>query len=288
MTWQPKASQNARAIRLFIESMDNINEALCFPPNPVVGHTGKVARRVSIELRKLLFDGRPLLHTVLQGLRLHPLKGRETLTGDIYKNGRQLAIGPATSEGALLGPVATRRWNITVHPLHGLKFDSTEKKWIFHPMFDTNAAPITRDRWLHQRLFCVDGRGYTLLNTLSFLANKEAAHIDTDNTILLKDMERVHFDNTTYYHIVALLTAAYLSDQYQSSKQANEIEWQPFLDNRSYPVTEPGTFIGGEFQGTEIDPMGLPKVFHETGIPIPIPGAVWTPVQVEESTVVHP
>ena len=34
MTWQPKASQNAKAFRLFLESMDVIEEALCFPLTP--------------------------------------------------------------------------------------------------------------------------------------------------------------------------------------------------------------------------------------------------------------
>ena len=34
MTWTPKPSQNARALRLFMESMDVIVEALCFPVGP--------------------------------------------------------------------------------------------------------------------------------------------------------------------------------------------------------------------------------------------------------------
>ena len=193
MTWHPKSTQNARALRFFMESMDIINEALCFQSNPVVGHMGRVARRVSIELRKLLFDSRPLLHTVLQRPRLHPLNDGGSLTGDTYENERMLSIAPGTSDGLFLGVAATHRWHIEVHPLHGLRFDSTGKKWIIYPIFDTSAAPIPLGRWLRQRLFCVDSREYSLFDALRFLANKEAVHVDIDNDILLEDMERVHF-----------------------------------------------------------------------------------------------
>ena len=288
MTWQPKATQNARSFRLFMESMDVINEALCFPPEPQVGHIGRVARTVSIELRKLLFDSSPLLHMVLQGPRLHPLKARDTLTGDVYENSFQLSIAPATREKVLLGPPATREWNITVHPLHGLKFQKAEKGWILRPMFDTDAMPMALGQWLRQRLFCVENRAYSLLDALKFLANREAAHVDIENTILFKDMERVHFSNTTYYHMVAILAGAYLLGEYRASQQVNGSEWQQFSGYKSYEVSEPASFLGAEFGDAEIDPTGLPYTFHETGIHIPNPGETWKPVQVKESVVVCP
>ena len=248
---------------------------------------GRVARRVSIELRKLLFDSRPLLHTVLQRPRLHPLNDGGSLTGDTYENERMLSIAPGTSDGLFLGVAATHRWHIEVHPLHGLRFDSTGKKWIIYPIFDTSAAPIPLGRWLRQRLFCVDSREYSLFDALRFLANKEAVHVDIDNDILLEDMERVHFGSTTYYHIIAILTAAYLLREYQDSQQANRSEWQKFSNYRSYEAPEPVTFKGGEMLGAEIEPSGLPNVFRETGIPVPVPGETWKPVQVEEATVVY-
>lgn len=288
MAWQPKATQNARAFRLFMESMDVINEALCFPSEPQVGHMGRVARTVSIELRKLLFDSSPLLHRVLQRSRLHPRRAREALTGDIYENGFRLSIAPATSEKVLLGPPATGEWNITVHPLHGLSFHKAEKRWILHPMFDTDAGPVVLKRWLRQRLFCLGNREYSLLDTLRFLANREAAHVDIEDTIIFKDMERVHFAHTTYYHMVAILAAAYLLGEYRTSQQVNGSEWQRFSGYESYEVTEPAAFVGGEFDGGEIDPLGLPGVFHETGIPLPSPGETWKAVQTKESIVVRP
>ena len=288
MTWQPRATQNARSFRLFMESMDVINEALCFPPEPQVVHIGRVARTVSIELRKLLFDGSPLLHRVLQGPRLHPLKARYTLTGDVYENSFQLSLAPANSEKVLLGPPATREWSITVHPLHGLRFHKAGKRWILRPMFDTDAEPMALGQWLSQRLFCVENRGYSLLDTLKFLANKEAAHVDIENTILSKDMERVHFAHTAYYHMVAILAAAYLLGEYRASQQVNGSEWQKFSGYKNNQISEPASFLGAEFGDAEIDPMGLPDMFHETGIPLPNPGETWKAVQVKESVVVRP
>ena len=141
MTWQPKASQNGRAFRLFLESMDVINDALCFPSNPNVEHMGRVARRVSVELRKLLLDGRPLIHAVLHKPRLHPLHEARSLKGDIYENERVLSFALGTSSGQLMGPAATHTWHIKVQPLHGLRFDDLGKKWEFYPMFDDGCDP---------------------------------------------------------------------------------------------------------------------------------------------------
>ena len=189
-----------------------------------------------------------------------------------------------------MGPtaVATHTWKITVHPLHGLRFDGDRKKWEFYQMFDTKAAPIKLDRWLRQRLFCVDSRKYSLWDTLKFLANKEAAHVDTEKDVLADHMECVHFNNTTYCHIVTILTAVYVSEQYKVGQQANAARWKSFLDSRGYPVTEPISITGGEFASVDIDPMGLTGGFHETGIPIPVPGQVWEPVQIEEARTVCP
>ena len=98
--------------------------------------------------------------------------------------------------------VATRIWRIVVHPLHGLKFNRTEKKWIFGPLFDTQAQRMTIEPWLKQRLLRVDGREYSLRDTLKFIANKEAVHVDIRKEVSARDMERVHFGHTTYPHIV--------------------------------------------------------------------------------------
>ena len=246
MNWHPKASLNARAIRLFIESVNDIGDALRFPSDASLVHVESAARRVSIELRKLLFDGGPLFHAVLHGPRLHPLFDKSTITGHVYENERQMSFASGTSQGPDLESVSTRRWKITVHPLHGLRFDRTQNIWSLHSMFDASAVPVRLDRWLRQRLFCVDGAEYSLSAMLSYLANKEAAHVDTEHTILSQDMERVHFGNTCYYHFAAILTGAYLLAQLKNSVQANKTEWQYLLDRRGYTVTEPGTLLGAE------------------------------------------
>ena len=169
-----------------------------------------------------------------------------------------------------------------------VRFNGDRKKWEFYRMFDTKAAPIKLDRWLRQRLFCVDSRKYNLWDTLKFLANKEAAHVDTEKDVLADHMECVHFNNTTYCDIVTILTAAYVSEQYKVGRQANEARWESFLDSRGYPVTEPISITGGEFAGADIDPMGLTGGFHEQEFRFQCLVQVWEPVQIEEARTVCP
>ena len=290
MTWHPKSQQNAKALRLFRESMHDINENLRSLSSLSVRRVRSVARRLSIELRKLLFDGKPLINAVVYRPRLHPLHDRNTLTGDIHTSKRALQIVPGTAAGTPMGPtaVATHTWKITVHPLHGLRFDRYCKKWEFYQMFDTNAASIRLDQWLGQRLFSVNGQLYTLRDTLKFLANKEAAHVDTEKNVLSDHMECVHFRNTTYCHIVTVLTAAYILDQYKTSQLPNNNPWDSFVDNTGYRIEELASIAGGEFDSVDIDPMGLTGGFHETGIPIPVPGQVWKPVWIDEAKTVCP
>ena len=104
-----------------------------------VGGMRTVGRKASVELRKLLFDGTPLVHRVLHRPRFHPLFDSKSLAGDIYENQFSLQIAPGTRDGPLPGMVATRTWRVVVHPLHGLKFNRTETKWIFGSLFDTQA-----------------------------------------------------------------------------------------------------------------------------------------------------
>ena len=191
--WNPKRHQNAKALRLFHEGMEDIHGALAILNRGTVGGMGRVGRRVSVELRKLLFDGAPLVHRVLQGPRFHPLVDAENLAGDVYKNEYSFRVAPETSDGPNLKMVATRTWRIVVHPLRGLNFNRTEKKWIVGPLFDTQVQRMTLESWLKQRLLRVDGREYSLRDTLKFIANKEAVHVDIGKEVSVRDMERVHF-----------------------------------------------------------------------------------------------
>ena len=171
------------------------------------------------------------------------------------------------------------RWSVSIQssltPLYGTL--------LFYPMFDPTATHRRLDSWLNQRLFCVDQRVYNLRQTLSFLANTEGAHVDTRRDDEAIDMERVHFGRTTYYHLVALLTAMYILEQYSFSRETNQSDWDSFSLTQNQQPTERAGLMVGEFKGAEIDPTGFPNVFHETGIPIPQPGEVWRPVSIEDA-----
>ena len=93
--WQPKQQQNAKALRLFREGMDDMHESLRLLHGGHLGQVGSIGRKVSVGLRKLLFDATPLVHRVLHRPRSHALRDKAALTGDIYENeiGIQLAPG---------------------------------------------------------------------------------------------------------------------------------------------------------------------------------------------------
>ena len=287
IAWNPKPHQNAKALRLFREGMDDMHGSLGMLSRGSKGGVRTVGRKVSVELRKLLFDGTPLVHRVLHRPRFHPLFSSEGLAGDIYENEFSLRIVPGTRDGPLPGMVATRTWRVVVHPLHGLKFKRTEKKWIIGLLFDTQAQRMALNPWLKQRLFRVDGREYSLLETLKFIANTEAVHVDIEKDLFARDMERVHFGHTTYPHVVAIMVASYLLEQYKTSCEIEEEKWGRFLGSGDWEVADYELIHGWEFHGADIEPMGFGGEFHETGIQVPQPGQDWNPVQIEEEATVQ-
>ncbi|MXY52060.1 MAG: hypothetical protein F4Y86_05970 [Gammaproteobacteria bacterium] len=285
--WVPKGSLNAKALRLFRDGMGEINAALADLSRGAVGGLRTSGRRVSVELRKLLFDRTPLVHRVLEGPRFHPLPDKESLVGDVYENAFSLRVAPGTQAGPVPGLVATRTWSVRVCPLHGLRFEKDSKKWTFSWLFDRFGRRMRLGPWLKQRLFSVDGREYTLLDALKFLANKEAVHVDINKDVGAKDMELVHFGHTTYPHIVAVMVASYMLNEFRRSYQTAGQGWESFSGFGDSGVADYEAIGGGEFEGVDIDPMGFGGEFHETGILIPEPGKDWRPVQIEEAPTVQ-
>ena len=83
--WRPKSQQNAKALRSFRDAMEDIRTVLEFRPDAAmsVDFIRNAGRKVSVELRKLLLDGTPLVHRVLERPRFRPLRDRGGLTGDV-------------------------------------------------------------------------------------------------------------------------------------------------------------------------------------------------------------
>ena len=244
-------------------------------------------RNTSVELRKLLFDATPLVHRVLHRPRFHPLRRREGLSGDVYRKEFTMSVAPGTEEGPILSLAASQTWNITVYPLHGLKYEEQRKRWHMEPLFDVDVEPVALGTWLNQRLYCVNGRDYSLLATLKFLSNKEAVHVDIEKDTCARDMERVHFAHVTYPHLVALHVASYLLGQYRRGFREHEERWSAFGRTPGHKPTEFKLLGSAEFSA-EIDPLGLEGEFHETGIQVPMPGRGWTAGRIKEETVVRP
>ena len=288
--WRPKTQQNAKALRSFRDAMDDIRDVLEIRPDTAmsVGFIRNAGRKVSVELRKLLLDGAPLVHRVLNRPRFQRLRDRGGLTGDIYENSFTMRVAPGTDDGPKLADMAEHTWSITVHPLHGLRFDSQTKQWVFEPLFDAQAQPLALGPWLNQRLFRVDQRVYSLGGTLKFVANKEAVHVDIERDEQSRDMEKVHFGHTTYPHLVAVLVASYVLERYRASRKENPELWDQFYSMSGETVPKYKIIGGGAFSAPDIYPPGLPGEFHDTGIQIPEAGRVWNPAQIREHATVYP
>lgn len=288
IVWRPKSQQNAKALRSFSDAMNDIRDVLEYRPDAALSmdHIRHTSRKASVELRKLLLDGAPLVHRILEGPRFHPLRDKASLVGDIYENSFALRVAPAAEDGPPLAPFAEHTRSITVHPLHGLRFDSPEKRWVFESLFDTLAQPLTA--WLNQRLFQVDQRVYSLHDTLKYVANKEAAHVDLDKDDESRDMERLHFGHTTYAQLVTVLVASYVLKQYRASRTENAELWGQFHRMSGDAVPEYKIIDEGEFPEADTSSLGFPGEFHDTGIPLPKPGRVWNPVQIQDHATVRP
>ena len=225
-------------------------------------------RRASVELRKFLLDGSPLVHRVLRRPRFHPLRSKERLVGDVYRNAKTLQIAPSTEDGRR-GPVASQTWAITVHPLYGLRYEEAGNEWHLEPLFDVDVQPMTLDTWSRQRLFRVSGREYSLMTTLKFVSNREGAHVDIMKDAEVKDMERVHFGHVTYPHLVAMLVASYVLHQYRTGFREDEDRWSRFGGTHGHSPGEYKVLGGADFSG-ETFPVGLEGEMHETRIPVPM------------------
>ena len=285
--WQPKPQQNAKALRLFHEGMDDIHESLRLLQDGHVGSVGTIGRRVSVELRKLLFDATPLVHRVVHRPRFHALLDKAALTGDVYENETGIQFAPGPFRPPPESWVASHKWRLVVYPLHGLNFDKAGMRWVFGALFDRGVASMALGTWLRQGLFVVEGREYTLLDTLKFVANKEAVHVDVEKDEAVRDMERVHFGHTTYPHLVSVMVASYVLDQFRESYRVQPEAWEAFHGFAGSEVADYEVIGGGEFQGAEIDPMGFGGEMHETGIQIPEPGKEWKPVRISEEATVR-
>ena len=129
-------------------------------------------------------------------------------------------------------------------------------------------------QWLRQRLFSVNERAYTLLDTLKHVANREAVHADVNRDVEARDMTRVHFGYTTYPHLIAIMVASYLLEQYGDSRRTRSEIWPTIRGVKESNFEGFGVIFGGELSGG-INPMGFAGEYHETGISRPSSETGW-------------
>ena len=102
-------------------------------------------------------------------------------------------------------------------------------------------------------------RVYSLGDTLKFVANKEAVHVDIDRDDQSRDMERVHFGHTTYPHFVAVLVASYVLERYRASRKESTELWGQFLGMSGEAVPEYKIIGGGNSRRRTFTRRGSPE-----------------------------
>ena len=79
-------------------------------------------RKVSVELRKLLWDGTPLVHHVLKGPRFHMLRDKCALTGNVYRKSISVTLKytPGKEDERNVVSMATHTWRTSCRADLGL------------------------------------------------------------------------------------------------------------------------------------------------------------------------
>lgn len=153
----------------------------------------RVCSRIAHELRDLLTGKDALLTRYIDDAKLHPLKSKRKIKGDvgihsIYVNNNErmtrqeasrnlltlfhrtgnlsnLGYQPCfyfDTRGDYIGELLNRVFgcHVEIHPLHGLLFDESESKFFTYSPFDLDARKVPLKDWLKQPLFSVQMNQY--------------------------------------------------------------------------------------------------------------------------------
>ena len=156
------------------------------------------ARRISIQLRKLLLDGNGyLFKTCLADPNFHPLKRpspRDKPINIVQRFNRSTAeLGYADGKKRTL-EIPEYEQITTVHPLYGVRHDGG-KSFVLKMPFNCDIHPIKFKAWMNTRVLQVDEMIFTAKDLLREVVNKEGAHIEDDKKIALPDGSGITMNN---------------------------------------------------------------------------------------------
>ena len=213
----------AQALRGLANGWQPGTVATSFVSSPLMVST---ARKVSTSIRKLLLDGNgSLLKRCVADLDIHPLKPphRSPFMNFIrHFDEQRFTLGWADGVSRDI-TVPALDHTTTIHPLYGVRHIGEIKFGLYNP-FDHDADPIKFQKWMNIRVIEIDGHQFRAEQLLRDMSNKEGAHIEDNQALMVpedlnidKDKNTLHrltngvrFGSMTYLQIFSLFTGLYL------------------------------------------------------------------------------
>ena len=156
------------------------------------------ARRISIQLRKLLLDGNGhLFKSCFADPHFHRLK-RPSLHDKpitfVQKFKRpKMVLGSADGKKATI-EVPEYEQRTTIHPLYGMRHDG-DQAFVIEMPFDRDAHPIKFKAWMNTKVLQVDDMMFTAKDLLREVVNNEGAHIGDGKKLAMPDASGLTMDN---------------------------------------------------------------------------------------------
>lgn len=169
-----------------------------------------VARRVSVSLRKMMLDGGGrLLKSCLHEPRIHPLKppapsARQVVAVQKLRAVEVKAVSKERGKEATFdAPEGEHR--ITIDPLFGVRYED-EGVFAMESPFELEEEPIKFKSWLTRKVLQVDDMVFRAVDLLRLVANKEGAHIERGDHVILPDASAITMEskNAKYEAVNAL------------------------------------------------------------------------------------
>ena len=187
------------------------------------------ARRISTSIRKILLDGNgSLLKQCVVEPNIHPMRSLDRL-GPMnfvrHFEEQRFTLGWADGVSRDI-TVPAFDHTTTIHALYGVRHLAGTKFALYNP-FDREAEPVKFQRWMNTRIIEIDGHEFRAEQLLRDMSNKEGAHIEDNQAMLVpydlnidRDRNTLHrlansvrFGSMTYLQIFSLYTGLYVANR---------------------------------------------------------------------------
>lgn len=184
------------------------------------------ARRISTSIRKLLLDGNgSLLKRCVVEPNVHPLRPPHSVPPRNFVRHIEEQRVTLGWEDGISSDIAVPAFDhtTTIHPLYGVRHVAGMKFALYDP-FDHDSAPIKYKKWMNAKVIEIDGHQFSVEHLLREMVNKEGAHIEDNQALIVpedlnidRDENTLHrlangvrFGGLTYLQMFSLFTGFYI------------------------------------------------------------------------------